>query len=192
MRVADTKLHLGCGKRYLPGYVHVDLSDYDHIDYVADIRNLSMVEDSSVQLIYASHVIEYFDKDEVVNVLKHWNSKLMPGGILRVAVPDAVSLFSVYSMYMNVELIQGPIFGIWNSTEDCTIGHKRLYDYKLLARTLKDAGFYNVANWDWKKVFIGDLAGFDDYSQAYIPHMDKENGILISLNIEATKSPIRV
>jgi len=27
----------------------------------------------------------------------------------------------------------------------------------------------------------------DDHSQAYLPHMDKENGILISLNIEATK-----
>ncbi|RPJ57790.1 MAG: methyltransferase, partial [Dehalococcoidia bacterium] len=26
-----------------------------------------------------------------------------------------------------------------------------------------------------------------DYSQAYIPHMDKENGILISLNVEATR-----
>ena len=28
---------------------------------------------------------------------------------------------------------------------------------------------------------------YDDYSQAYIPHMDKERGILISLNVEATR-----
>jgi hypothetical protein len=28
---------------------------------------------------------------------------------------------------------------------------------------------------------------FDDHSQAYLPHMDKENGTLISLNIEAVK-----
>jgi hypothetical protein len=28
---------------------------------------------------------------------------------------------------------------------------------------------------------------FDDHSQAYIPHMDKENGTLISLNIETIK-----
>ena len=28
---------------------------------------------------------------------------------------------------------------------------------------------------------------YDDYSQAYVPHMDKENGLLISLNVEATK-----
>ena len=27
----------------------------------------------------------------------------------------------------------------------------------------------------------------DDYSQAYIPHMDKDNGTLMSLNVEAIK-----
>jgi hypothetical protein len=27
----------------------------------------------------------------------------------------------------------------------------------------------------------------DDYSQSYLPHMDKENGTLMSLNLEAVK-----
>ena len=27
------KLHLGCGKKYIDGFTHVDLQDYDHIDY---------------------------------------------------------------------------------------------------------------------------------------------------------------
>ena len=26
------KLHLGCGKVYIPGFIHVDLMDFDHID----------------------------------------------------------------------------------------------------------------------------------------------------------------
>ena len=30
-------------------------------------------------------------------------------------------------------------------------------------------------------------ADIDDCSQAYLPHMDKENGVLMSLNVEATK-----
>ena len=38
--------------------------------------------------------------------------------------------------------------------------------------------------WDWRKV---DHGKFDDHSQAYIPHMQKETGTLISLNIEAVK-----
>ena len=44
--------------------------------------------------------------------------------------------------------------------------------------------FKNVKLWDWREV---EHSNFDDYSQAYIPHMDKENGTLISLNIECTK-----
>ena len=28
---------------------------------------------------------------------------------------------------------------------------------------------------------------FDDYSQAYIPHMEKNTGLLMSLNVEAYK-----
>ena len=30
-------------------------------------------------------------------------------------------------------------------------------------------------------------AQFDDHSQAYLPHMDKENGTLMSLNVECIK-----
>jgi len=35
-----------------------------------------------------------------------------------------------------------------------------------------------------------DLCDMDhiDYYQAYFPHMDKENGILVSLNVEVTKN----
>lgn len=46
------------------------------------------------------------------------------------------------------------------------------------------AGFKDVRRYDWRQTEHKD---YDDFSQAYIPHMDKENGLLISLNIEATK-----
>jgi|GEM_PF-3399702 len=36
------QLHLGCGKRYIPGFIHVDLSDYPHIDYKHNIKDLSI------------------------------------------------------------------------------------------------------------------------------------------------------
>ena len=56
------KLHLGGGKRYFEGYVHVDLADYPHIDYRHDVKTLPMFKDDSISLIYASHVLEYFDR----------------------------------------------------------------------------------------------------------------------------------
>ena len=45
-------------------------------------------------------------------------------------------------------------------------------------------GFSDIQEWNWRKVDHGHI---DDYSQAYLPHMDKDDGLLMSLNIEAKK-----
>ena len=67
------KLHLGCGKRCIPGFVHIDLADYPHIDYKSDVSDLSMFEDNSADLIYACHVLEHFKRYEIERVLTEWH-----------------------------------------------------------------------------------------------------------------------
>ena len=47
-----------------------------------------------------------------------------------------------------------------------------------------DTGFSEVRPWGWRTTEHADL---DDYSQAYLPHLHKENGMLVSLNLEAVK-----
>lgn len=184
----EVRLHLGCGKRYLPGYIHIDLADYPHIDYKHEVRTLPMFRDSGVDLIYASHVIEYFDRIEVVDVLKEWHRVLKEGGILMLAVPDFEGLVRVYNKYRDINLIRGPLYGRWEIPGfNKVIYHKTVYDFSSLKAVLEETGFRNVRRWDWRQVFVGEYEGFDDYSQAYIPHMDKKNGILISLNVEAEK-----
>ena len=64
------------------------------------------------------------------------------------------------------------------------IYHKTVWNFTLLSEFLESNGFSNVRRYDWRKTIHKD---YDDHSQAYYPHMDKENGILISLNVEATK-----
>ncbi len=186
--MSEIKLHLGCGKRYLPGYIHIDLADYPHIDYRHDVRTLPMFKDSTVDLIYASHVIEYFDRIEVMDVLKEWYRVLKEGGILRLAVPDFEALVQVYLRYRDLNLILGPLYGRWEIPGTGKIVyHKTVYDFSSLKEVLEKVGFRNVRKWNWREVFVGEYEGYDDYSQAYIPHMDKENGILISLNVECEK-----
>ena len=62
--------------------------------------------------------------------------------------------------------------------------HKMIFTYKLLTETLLDIGFKEVKKYDWRNT---EHANIDDYSQSYLPHMDKINGKLMSLNIEAIK-----
>lgn len=57
-------------------------------------------------------------------------------------------------------------------------------DEDSMRRNLLDAGLREVWRWDWRQT---EHTGVDDYSQAYIPHLHKEDGKLMSLNIEAVK-----
>jgi predicted SAM-dependent methyltransferase len=181
------RLHLGCGKRYIPGFIHIDLADFPHIDYKHDIRHLPMFAENSVDLIYCCHAFEYFDRVEGLEVLGEWYRVLKPGGILRLAVPDFEALVKVYLQYGDLSLIHGPLYGrmaIHTPTGEKVIYHKTVYDFSSLKEILEKAGFRNVRRYDWRKTIHKD---YDDYSQAYIPHMDKEHGMLISLNVEANK-----
>jgi len=181
------KLHLGCDKRYIPGFVHIDLADYPHIDHRHDIRSLPMIHSDTVDLIYVCHALEYFDRVEVVEVLLEWRRVLRTGGILRLAVPDFEALVRVYQRHGDLSLIHGPLYGRWPITapsgEQC-LYHRTVYDFEALRRVLESAGFTGVHRYDWRATIHRD---HDDYSQAYIPHMDKTHGMLISLNVEATK-----
>lgn len=183
-----TKLHLGCGKRYIPGFVHVDLDDFPHIDHRTPLNDLSMFADGSVELIYCCHALEYFDRVEVRAVLAEWHRALQSGGTLRLAVPDFKALVEVYSLYGDLNKIIGPLYGrfeISSPEGETTIYHKTIYDFASLKTILEENGFSNGRRYDWRHTLHKD---YDDYSQAYVPHMDKENGILISLNVEAEKT----
>lgn len=183
-----TKLHLGCGKCYLNGFVHIDLCDLPHIDYQSPVEDLSMFADDTAQLVYASHVLEYFDRVQVKDVLQEWHRVLKSGGILRLAVPDFEALTQVYAEYGDLNLIHGPLYGRWEiEGAGKVVYHKTVYDFPSLKHVLEEAGYTSIRKWDWQAVFTNEYAGFDDYSQAYIPHMDKDNGLLISLNVEAVK-----
>lgn len=184
------QLYLGSGKRHIPGFVHVDLDDYPHLDYRHDIADLPMFSDNSVDLIYTSHSFEYFDRQEGERVLKEWYRVLKPGGILRIAVPDFEAIVRVYLKYkkdLEHKGILGPLFGrmaIKSKGKEKLIYHKTVYDFKALKGLLESAGFKKVHRYDWEKTIHKD---YDDHSQAYIPHLDKKKGILISLNIEVKK-----
>ena len=61
------------------------------------------------------------------------------------------------------------------------IYHKTVYDQYSLENLLHENGFKNATIYNWRST---EHSHVDDHSQAYLPHMDKENGTLISLNIE--------
>jgi predicted SAM-dependent methyltransferase len=181
---SPVQLHLGCGKRFIPGFVHIDMASFPHIDFKRDLRDLGCLPSGYADLIYACHVLEYFDRIEVVDVLKEWRRVLKSGGTLRVAVPDMESLISVYRAKGNLSQILGPLFGRWEINPGTVVYHKTVYDFGSLADVLATAGFSGARRYDWRSTVHKE---YDDFSQAYFPHMAKHSGTLISLNVEANK-----
>jgi len=177
------KLHLGCGKRFIEGFIHVDLQELPHIDYQASVDDLHFAEDNSVALIYVSHVLEHFGRHEYKDVLKEWHRVLKPGGILRVSVPDFDAVVKYYTeKEANLHLLLGLLVGGQKTGEYDY--HKMIFNQKILQEVLEEVGFFNIRKYDWRET---EHSHIDDFSQAYLPHMDKENGMLMSLNLEAEK-----
>lgn len=180
------KINLGCGWRdFGDDWVHIDNGDYEHLDYKCDVSKKLPLEDGVADLIYVSHVIAYFDREEIVGILNDWKRVLKPNGVLRIATPDFNQLIKVYDNSNKVELVNilGPLYGKMVMGEKI-IYHKTVYDYESLKNILTECGFNKIKKYNWRNTEHSDI---DDHSQAYIPHMDKDNGTLISLNVEAVK-----
>jgi len=177
------KLHLGCGPRYIPGFVHIDAQPAPHVNIVGPVEKLPM-DDNTVSLIYASHVLEHFARNQYESVLREWFRVLEPDGILRLSVPDFAACAAIYyenGLADGLSGLVGLIIGGQRNEHDY---HKMIFDENFLRSVLLSIGFREVRLWDWR---MTEHAHIDDFSQAYIPHLDKEHGKLMSLNIEAVK-----
>jgi predicted SAM-dependent methyltransferase len=177
------KLHLGCGPRYIPGFVHVDAQAAPHVDIVGPVDQLPM-DDASVSMIYASHVLEHFGRYAYMAVLKEWFRVLEQGGVLRLAVPDFAACAAIYYERGLEDGLSGLVGLIAGGQRNDYDFHKMIFDEEFLSRSLLATGFSVVRPWDWR---LTEHAAIDDYSQAYLPHQRREDGRLMSLNLEAVK-----
>ena len=178
------KLHIGCGKRHIPGFVNIDILDAPHVDHCCSVDALHAFATEEVSLIYASHVLEHFGRYEVEGVLREWHRVLVPGGILRMAVPDFAAVVKLYEQEGLQDGKSGLVGLVCGGQRNEFDFHKVIFDEPFLTNLLVNSGFSDIHRWDWRKTEHGYV---DDFSQAYLPHMDKINGQLMSLNLEATK-----
>jgi len=178
----ELKLHLGCGDRRLPGFVNIDIRKTQAVDLEADISKHLPFEPDSVDVIYSCANIEHFGRHEWVKIVTNWFKLLKPGGVLRLSTADFRSVCEDYMERGNIEELLGFVVGGQKNNYDW---HGMIFDFELLNRELKKIGFEKIERYDWSKTSHWDI---DDYSSAYLPHMDKENGKLMMLNIEATKN----
>lgn len=177
------KLHLGCGTRHIDGYINIDCQKTIATDMILDIKNLSSeFKNNTVDGIYCCHVLEHMPVLEAIEILKQIYDILKPGGIVRIAVPNFKAIVTWYQDHgENLDELHGLLYGRHDIPFE---GHYTIWDFKRMYSHLDSIGFKNIFTYDWRKT---EHANLDDFSQAYLPHFDKENGLLMSLNVKAEK-----
>lgn len=188
------KINVGCGKRdFGKEWTHVDGGDFPHV--TSNDVFLKDIVDGSADIIYASHILEYFDMDEGATVLKEWLRVLQPGGYLYVSVPDFEALQRIYKLRSipDIRTIMGPLFGKIKMGNGY-VYHKCVYDKQSLVNILYAAGFATVmdrSNYKWDK----EIPDVDDHSRAHYPHREENiksgkfdpDQIQVSVNLIAQK-----
>ena len=138
------RLNLGAGGVVLPGFLPIDRKSGQEV-YPLDC------DDSSVDEIRASHVLEHFSHTEVLDVVRHWVSKLVPGGLLRIAVPDLEYIAREYLEGKPIN-VQGYLLGGQVDENDY---HKCAFDAEVLEEIFLEAGLERLHRW---KSEISDCA----------------------------------
>jgi ubiquinone/menaquinone biosynthesis C-methylase UbiE len=174
------RLHVGPGKAYLPGWENVDIFSNIKADVYASALALPYPIET-FDMAYVCHVLEHINRNMTLSALSHWRSLLKPGGILRLAVPDFDAVVKYYTKTRSLTSLIGLLYGGQKFILD---QHCIVFNEETLTMALQSVGFKEIRKWDWRQT---DHSMFDDYSQAYLPSMQKDTGLLMSLNLEAIK-----
>jgi predicted SAM-dependent methyltransferase len=154
-RARVNNVEIGSGSNRRDGFMTVDLAL--SCDYPFDLRMGLPFPDSSVDLIYAEHVLEHFSIRSVLNLLADCRRVLKPGGRLSVVVPDARIYADAYCSGQDLAAFRAKYcsyeFGLpFESRMDILNYmfymdglHKYMFDPENMAAILRSCGFSAVA-----------------------------------------------
>jgi SAM-dependent methyltransferase len=102
------------------------------------------VPDESVDVIRASHVLEHFSFWNTVNVLQNWVSKLKPGGMLKIAVPN---FEWIAQNYLDGKDIPVEWFTLGAQSDESDF-HHAIFDKEKLTEAMRLAGLIELREWE--------------------------------------------
>jgi SAM-dependent methyltransferase len=89
-------VNLGCGKRHHPDWINIDLTSTEPGVIQHDLSQGIPLPDASCEVVYHAAVLEHMRREDALTFLRECHRVLMPGGIIRVGVPDLERLCHLY------------------------------------------------------------------------------------------------
>jgi len=156
---SDLKLHLGCGRRAMAGWINIDAEDGPGVDLRWDLRDRLPCAEGVAALVYSEHVLEHLEFEDAIPLLAEIHRVLAPGGRLRLGVPDAERYLRAYAsgderFFHALRHIGSPSLPldtpikVINQMFRMGGAHCFAWDFETLSRHLTEAGFVDVERFD--------------------------------------------
>jgi len=90
------RLHVGCGRAHVSGWVNIDTQALPGVDVVADVRRGFAYGDGEAEAIFAEHFLEHLTISEALLFLGESHRVLAPDGCLRLSTPNLDWVWSTH------------------------------------------------------------------------------------------------
>jgi predicted SAM-dependent methyltransferase len=153
---ASNRLHLGCGRNRVPGWLNVDVrgSDYD-----VDLAHGRLPWRNDVfDIVVSQHLIEHLEmRTELIPLLKELRRVIKPSGEIWLSCPDIEKVCKSYINHRMTDLLENrkprwPQYSLGKAPTSHLINdlfhqfgeHKNLFDFALLDWLLTKTGFKDI------------------------------------------------
>lgn len=99
-----TYLNLGCGSRYQPGWINIDIVPQSPEVIQHDLSRGVPLPDASCDVVYHAAVLEHLRCADAETFLGECFRVLKPGGVVRVGVPDLEKICRLYLSKLSTAL----------------------------------------------------------------------------------------
>ena len=145
-------LNLGSGPRGVasPHWLNVDGFVDQNVQHVIDFSRPLPIGDGTIDGIFSEHVQEHFTLEDGIALLAECHRILVPGGCVRLIMPDAEKVLRAYLHEPEVLLARRPApstlpMEAVNSYFRQRYEHQCLYDFPLAEYAFERAGFTAVS-----------------------------------------------
>ena len=168
------RINLGSGPNAIPNWTNVDYAigarlaripilgglvksigifncDWDSSIVIANLQKRFPWADDSVDIVYSSHTVEHFSKSEGDAFLRECHRVLVPGGIIRIVVPDLSVVVQKYNDgELHAEDFVDKLDVLYESEGNflkrilcpyIQFPHRCMYDHDGLVRVMSNIGF---------------------------------------------------
>lgn len=139
----NLKLNVGCGGKFVEGWIGVDVVPRPAARIVAPAHAIPL-PDGCAAAIMAIHVFEHFYRWECDTVLDEWHRLLKPGGKLIMEMPDLEKFCqNIVDGRTGKHVDQLGLWGMYGdpTTKDPAMTHRWAWCFKSIKPLLEEHGF---------------------------------------------------